>query len=163
MGSLLEKLIRCYKNFAMRRKEEVLEKLLNIYTTSFYGLIMWDPFSIECDRIYRGWNVAIRNISNLDRRTHRYFVEPLSKCLHPKVIMISRLVGFYQSQLSSPKFCIRYLIKLAESDLRTSLGRTLHYATDELTPSLVKRKLQYMEIPENKKWRVNWLSYKIAS
>ena len=124
---------------------------------------MWDPFSVECDRICRGWNVAIRNIFSLDRRTHGYFVEPLTNCLHPKVMLISRLVGFYQSQLSSPKFCIRYLIKLAERDLQTSLGRTLHYVADrcnvvldELTPSLVKRKLQYMEVPENEKWRVGF-------
>ena len=144
-------------------KEEVLLKLLNIYTTSFYGSIMWDPLSSECDRIYRGWNVAIRNILNLDRQTHRYFVEPLSKCLHPKIMLISRMVGFYQTQLLSPKFCVRYLVKLAENDFRTSIGRTLHYAAvrcgtqfDKLTPSLVKRKLQYMETPADEKWRVEF-------
>ena len=66
-------------------KEEVMVKLLNIYTTSFYGSALWDPLSTECDRIYRGWNVAIRNVLNLNRMTHRYFVEPLSSCLHPKI------------------------------------------------------------------------------
>ena len=52
-------------------------------------------------------------------------------------------------------------MKLAESDLWTPIGKTLHYVADkcgaefeELTPSLVKRKLQYMDIPENEKWRI---------
>ena len=54
-------------------------------------------------------------------------------------------------------------MKLAESDLRTSIGRTLHYVTDrcgiqcdKLTPSLVKRKLQYMETPVDERWRVEF-------
>ena len=54
-------------------------------------------------------------------------------------------------------------MKLAEKDLRTSIGRTLQYAAvncaigndyEQLTPSLVKRKLRYAEIPEDQKWRV---------
>ena len=78
-------------------------------------------------------------------------------------MLISRMVGFYQSQLLSPKFCVRYLVKLAENDFRTSIGRTLHYAAvrcgtqfDKLTPSLVKRKLQYMETPADEKWRIEF-------
>ena len=33
--------------------ESVLIKLLNIYSTSFYGSQLWDPLSHSCDRIYR--------------------------------------------------------------------------------------------------------------
>ena len=54
-------------------------------------------------------------------------------------------------------------MKLAESDFRTSIVRTLHYAAvkcgtqcDKLTPSLIKRKLQYMETPADEKWRVEF-------
>ena len=147
-------------------KDEVLVKLLNIYATSFYGSALWNPLSTDCDRIYRGWNVAIRNALKLHRRTHRYLVEPLSDCLHPKVMLISRLIGFYRAQLKSPKFCIRYLMKMAESDLRTSIGSTLHYVAvkcditnddyEKLTPALVKRKLQYAELPVNQQWRTTF-------
>ena len=97
--------------------ESVLIKLLNIYSTSFYGSQLWDPLSNSCDRIYRSWNVAMRNVLNLDRKTHRYMIEPLSDCIHPKIMLLSRMVAFYKMQLDSPKFCIRYLIKLAEKDI----------------------------------------------
>ena len=161
-GMFIGKINSILQEFHFAR-EEVLLKLLKIYTTSFYGAALWDPLSVDCDRIYRGWNVAIRNILDLNRKTHRYFVEPLSDCLHPKTMLISRLIGFYRSQLESPKFNVRYLMKLAEKDLRTSIGRTLQYAAvecgigndyEQLTPGLVKRKLRYAEIPEDQKWRV---------
>ena len=74
--------------------------------------------SAYCDRIYRSWNVAIRNIYGVDRTTHRYLIEPLSKSLHPKVMLLSRLVGFYKAQLKSPKMTVRFLIKIAENDTR---------------------------------------------
>ena len=90
-------------------------------------------------------------------------IEPLSNCLHPKVMLISRLVGFYRAQLESPKFSIRYLMKLAETDLRTSIGRTLNYVAvhsgisydeyEKLTPALVKRKITYEEQPADQVWR----------
>ena len=81
-------------------------------------------------------------------------------------MLISRQIGFYKSQLTSPKFCIRYLMKLAESDLRTSIGKTLQYAAfqcgivdmdfDKLTPALIKRRMQYAEVPVDQKWRISF-------
>ena len=67
----------------------------------------------------------MRNVLNVDRTTHRYLIEPLSNTLHPKIMLISRMIGFYKSQLESPKFCIRYLANIAADDLTTALGRTL--------------------------------------
>ena len=92
-------------------KDEVLVKLLNIYATSFYGSALWNPLSTDCDRIYRGWNVAIRNALNVQRELTG---------LHPNILLISRFISFYKTQLESLKFCFMFLMKLAESDLRTS-------------------------------------------
>ena len=146
---------------------EVQLKLLTTYATSFYGSPLWDPFSKECDRIYRSWNVTIRNLLNLDRRTHRYLIEPLTECLHPKVMLISRMVGFYRKQLNSPKLSIRFLMKLAENDQRSAIGKTLEYVMREcnieksgldcLTPSMIKKKISYMPVPPSEKWRIAFL------
>ena len=76
---------------------ETMVKLINVYTTSFYGSPLWDLQSADVERIYKSWNVTIRNILNLDRRTHRYLIEPMSRCLHPKVMLMSRLASFHKS------------------------------------------------------------------
>ena len=36
---------------------DVLIKLLNSYTTSFYGSSLWNLYSLECERLYKAWNV----------------------------------------------------------------------------------------------------------
>ena len=115
---------------------EVLMKLINTYTTSFYGSPLWDILSADCERLYKSWNVTVRNVCNLERRTHRYLIEPLSGCLHPKVMLASRLVSFHKSLVNSTKFSVRFLARLVEKDRRTVLGSTLACA------------------PESEHWRV---------
>ena len=41
-------------------KNDVLVKILNIYTTSFYGSGLWDLYSKEVDMLYKAWNVIVR-------------------------------------------------------------------------------------------------------
>ena len=106
-GKFIGKIHSITQEFHFAR-EEVLIKLLNTYTTSFYGSPLWDPLSNSCEKIYSSWNVTMRNVLNVDRTTHRYLIEPLSNTLHPKIMLISRMIGFYKSQLESPKFCIRH-------------------------------------------------------
>ena len=80
--------------------------------------------------------------------------------LHPKIMLISRLVEFYRSQLESPKFCIRFLVRQVAYDLRTKLGRTLHRVASELNVNveqlngnLVKSKMKYAAVPVDESWR----------
>ena len=143
---------------------EVLMKLINTYTTSFYGSPLWDILSADCERLYKSWNVTVRNVCNLERRTHRYLIEPLSGCLHPKVMLASRLVSFHKSLVNSTKFSVRFLARLVEKDRRTVLGSTLAYLIEEckidsgrleeLTPGVVKRKMMYACAPESELWRI---------
>ena len=106
----------------------------------------------------------MRKLFGVDRKTHRFLIEPLSESLHPKVMLLSRMVGFYKAQTKSPKFCLRFLIKLAEIDKRTVIGKTLdHIRTScglalnenpKLRPALVKKSLKYREIKEDEQWRI---------
>ena len=162
-GKFIGKVHSLMQEFHFASKD-VLMKLIDTYTTSFCGSPLWDPLSADCDRIYRSWNVTIRNIFGVDRTTHRYLIEPLSKSLHPKVMLLSRLDGFYKAQLKSPKMTVRFLIKIAENDKRTVLGRTLDFLcvkcglkateVDKLIPHMVKSKMDYMEIPKHEQWRI---------
>ena len=88
---------------------DVLLKLLSTYTTSFYGSQLWDIYSNNCEKLYKSWNVSMRNILGIDRRSHRYLLEDLTGQVHPKVMLASRLVGFYNMQLNSKKLKMRFI------------------------------------------------------
>ena len=117
----------------------------------------------------RAWNVIVRNVFRLDRRTHRYLIEHVSQCLHSRTMLACRFVKFHHSMINSDKFIIRFLSRLCESDQRTVFGGTL---TDIcvasqtqlafLTPFNVKQNVKYHPIPEEEVWRASILNELIA-
>ena len=142
---------------------DIFIKILSIYTTSFYGSGLWDLYSKEVDRLYKAWNVSIRRALSIPNTTHRYLIEPLSGCLHPKVMLSSRLVRFRDTMAPSNKLVIRLLANLFEGDRRTVLGRNLGCIRSEvggglLNPLMIKKNLRYFETPADEQWRVSTLS-----
>ena len=121
-----------------------------IYGTSFYGSCLWALYSKDVDRIFKSWNVTVMNVFNLPWTTHRYFIESVSGCAHPKTLLSSRYVKFADALSSTKKSSVRYLASLAKGDNRTLLGRTLNNIMNEcevedinlLTPKAVKVKLE---------------------
>ena len=144
-------------------KPDILTKLVNIYATSFYGSGLWNLASAECEKLYASWNVTIRQIFNLDRCTHRYLIEPVSQCLHPKVMLASRYATFMKSLVNSNKFNVRFLARLFQTDYRTVMGRTIGSLmdqcssnvsrADDLTATVVKNNCCYFKMPETEQWR----------
>ena len=141
----------------------VYVKILNTYAASFYGSSLWDLYSKDCERLFSAWNVAIRICFDVDRSTHRYFIEELSGSLHPKVMLCSRYSSFHQSLLICDKFPVRFLARLHHHDQRTVFGRTLLKIAKDcnngstLQPfpskSLVKKTMKYFAVPDVEKWR----------
>ena len=144
---------------------EVFMKLLNTYAASMYGSNTWDILSSDCERLYKSFNVTVRNVFSLDRCTHRYLVEPIAGCLHLKVMLASRYVTFFNSLVKSKKMPVRFLARMAQSDLRTVLGKTLSSLqtscgltpdqSSQLTANLVKKMLSYYATPDTEAWRVD--------
>ena len=131
-------------------------KLLTVYATSFYGSNRWDLYSVDVDRIYKSWNVTIRNVFNLPWSTHRYWIETVSDCPHPKTVLSGRYVKFVKSLTSSNKSAVRYLSALCHDDRRTLLGRTLYKIGSEcgadhadLTTTLVRNSFLYFPVPDD--------------
>ena len=145
-------------------KPQVFVNILNIYAASFYGSSLWNLFSVECERIYAAWNVAIRICFNVDRTTHRYFIEELTGSHHPKVMLCSRFAGFHQSLLKFDKFAVRYLASLCQKDERTVFCRTLRQIAEECevnfpaSKNIVKKMMKYFPVPEGESWRPPLLS-----
>ena len=164
-GKFIGKVVSLFQEFHYV-DPDVLVKILNIFTTSFYGSSLWDIFSSDCDRLLKSWNVAIRQAFHVDRCTHRYLVETISNSMHPKVMLSSRYVTFHRSLISSKKLSVRLLARLFEKDNRTVLGRTLESLCTEcnvpdiisLTPNIVKNRLKYFDIPVEEQWRATSVS-----
>ena len=140
---------------------KVFMKILNIYAVSFHGSGLWDIFSPNCERLYKAWNVAVRLAWNVPRTTHRYLIEGISGCPHPKVMLASRQVKFREQLLTSCKMGVRVLASLASNDQRCVLGQNMAKLSREctsnmvdLTPSIVKSRLRYFEVPEEEGWRL---------
>ena len=140
---------------------DTMFKLIDTYASSCYGSPLWNLRSKEADKLFNSWSVLVRNVLNLDRKTHRFLVEPLSGHLHLRTMLMARLVSFYKGLINSPKFTIRFLAKLAEKDHRTVLGNTLEYLVDQcklsgvhdLSSHIVKKRLKFHEIPQESDWQ----------
>ena len=146
-------------------KSNVFMKLLNTYCVSFHGGALWDIFSNDCTKLYTAWNVAVRHACGVPNTTHRYFIESISGSLHPKIMLASRYIGFVNSLLSSPKYCMRVMARTFMDDMRTVVGRTIRLISAEcrssfetLTPAMVKKEMSYYRVPDGDEWRVGALS-----
>ena len=134
-----------------------------VYCSSFYGSVLWDLEARDCDRLYKAWNVMVRMVYNLDRCTHRFFIEQISECRHPKVFLRSRLVKLVKAASESEKWCVSFLMKIRKNDLRTTTGMNLDkmrrdFGMDkevDLIASDVIKRDHYMRVPEESKWKVN--------
>ena len=140
----------------------VLMKCVGSYTTSFVGSQIWDLNSDGCNKLYRSWNVLIRNVYRLDRRTHRCLIEPISKALHLKTSLCSRFLKFALKILDSDKFIVRFLGKLTVEDLRTTFGRNMrnisnacNVSQDKLSPAIVKTHMKYFDAQFEDKWKIS--------
>ena len=110
---------------------EVMLKFVEVYATSLYGSQVWDISSKDYCKLVTSWNVLIRQILYLDRRTHRFLIEPLSGCKHLETVLYSRMLKFSESLESHMKFSLRFLHSLNKRDLRTVYGNNLQTIRDK--------------------------------
>ena len=141
-------------------------RIISIFNTSFYGSSLWDLFSTDCEKLYKSWNVTVRQVFNVHRCTHRYLIEAISGTVHPKVELLSRFVTFYKSLIKSSKLGVRMLARISERDCRTVMGRTLDRLSKlcslkdimELSSSHVRRDIVYHEVPDDELWRISMIN-----
>ena len=107
-------------------------------------------------------------IAMIDCHTHHYFIEHVSACPHPKVMLASRYITFHKSLVNSGKFPVRFLARIKEKDRRTTLCRTLHTnlglcklpesSLETISATTVKRMARYMKVPPQEQWRLPLLT-----
>ena len=141
----------------------VLARILTIYVTSFYGSNLWNLYSSEVTKLFSSWNVTIRNVFNLPWTTHRFFIEEVSGTPHPKTMLCTRVVKFWETLRSCKKNSVRFLANLVYNDKKTLTGKTVsNIAMDcrvergELSRVTVKNIRYFPPLPEDE-WKVKLL------
>ena len=106
--------------------------------------------SKSCVREYTAWNNACRMTFKVPRTTHRYLIETISNCSHPRVFLSSRFVKFHKTLIDCGKPVIRTLAILFKNELRTFYGNNFHSISkecdtsiDDLSAYVIKIKIKY--------------------
>ena len=96
-----------------------------VYNTSFHGSVLWDLTSKEAEMAYNTWSSSIRRMFGVDRRTHRYFIEPLSGRKHLKTSLNKRFVKFADTISSTKKVATRGVYQMIKYDCTSTVGKNL--------------------------------------
>jgi len=132
-----------------------------IYNSHFTGSPIWDLFCKEAEMVSSTWNVATRVMFGLDRKTHRYFIEPLRKRQHIKWALILRFLTFTKRLKESPKTQLSMLYQVIRNDCRSTTGRNIRRIEnifngkpfEEIRETNIRKK-EFMPTPEEEKWRI---------
>ena len=107
-GKFIGKINSLFQEFHFLDHTTLL-KIIDSFAISFYRFNLWDLQSKDCETLYNTWNVTIRKVLNVDRRTPSHLIEPLSQHCYLKTMLMSRYIKFYKSLRNSKKFTVRFL------------------------------------------------------
>ena len=75
--------------------------------------------------IFNAWNVSIRRMLRVDRKTHRFLIEPLSGTQHVQRSIFKAFVPFANKLQNSSKEVIQDVFHLVKEDCRSTTGSNI--------------------------------------
>ena len=109
--------------------------------------------------VFNTWSTSIRKMYRLDRRTHRYLIEPISEMS----AILKRFLGFTEKFEQSPKgvVCIN-MYKILGLDCRTTTGAntrqiSLEYDADPIKGPSRDDINAFVTTPEGEEWRAGFV------
>ena len=137
---------------------ETIANINRLYNSHFTGSVFWNLCSKEADMTYNTWSVSIRKMFRLDRKTHRYLIEPVSKMQHIKISLMKRFVKFAESLAETKKGVVRNVYNTLVNDCRSTVGmntRLIQLACNTIKASTKDiEKQPFFKMPQCKVWRV---------
>ena len=101
---------------------------------------------------------------NLDRKTHRYLLEPISGMPHIRQALISRFVGFLCKLSSSKKEVLRNVFEALKTDCRSTTGENIRNIRLECNAGLWEQlsvkcvgRLKFQPAPPEEEWRIDFV------
>ena len=111
--------------------------------------------------LYNSWSVSVRKLFRLDRKTHRYLIEPVSEMDHLKCAIEKRFISFAKKLAQSPKKIVRDINNMIGKDCRSTTGSNLRHILLERNSDPISgparediSKCGFAEIPSGQEWRV---------
>ena len=92
---------------------------------------VWDLYGKEASKMYNTWNVSIRKMFRLDRKTHRYFIEPVSEIKHLKTSLLKRFIKFTKKLSITRKQATRNVFYIIANDCQSVTGKNLRCIMQE--------------------------------
>ena len=96
---------------------------------------------------------------SLPRRTHKYFLEPLTETRHIIKSLRSRFLRFLSNLVSGKKKAVRCVLELVKRDVRSTTGKNLRHLKLK-TQNFNEKDIDVYEtpydpIPEEEEWRIS--------
>ena len=92
------------------------------FNSHVYGSILWNLYGREAQMMFNTWSTSVRKMYRLDRRTHRYLLEPISEMEHLKCAVVKRFLSFTEKLVNAPKEAVRNIYNVLGSDCRSTTG-----------------------------------------
>ena len=137
-----------------------------VFNSHFYGSVLWNLYGKEATMVYNTWSVSTRRMFELDRKTHRYLLEPISGMPHIRQALISRFVNFVSKLSSSKKELLRNAYEAVRTDCRSTTGANIRNIrlecniglSDQLSAECVRR-WKFQPVPPGEEWRIDVVNH----
>ena len=132
-----------------------------VFNSHAYGAVLWNLHGNEANKLYNTWSSSIRKIFKLDRTTHRYLIEPISKMEHLKCAIQKRHITFTDKLRTSPKMVVRIINQIVSKDCRSTTGENIRRISLSCSTDPVKGPTRddisekgFEAVPAGEEWRI---------
>ena len=152
--------------FAWAHLMQVLQAI-RVYSTSFYGCMLFNLYGEESKMIYRCWNTAAKLTWDVPRSTFTFLVDRVltGDMASVRDGILTRYDMFLQSLHKSNSKEIRILASISSVDGRSTTGSNTMKISRETDLDLracsrqtVKNALSQRTVPEEEEWRIPLLA-----
>ena len=135
--------------------------LNSIYNSHFTGSQCWDIFSPASVKLEASWNRSIKIVHKLPWATHRRLITPISRKIHLKTLLMTRLMSFVEKLKESKKPVLRQLLSLTMNNTLSVTGRNLRGILLQTKKNNIKdltvedaKGIEYHPLDDSEQWRV---------
>ena len=164
-GRYIQESCEVIEMFRFAHPSEIL-RAIKVYCCHFYGLILADLFGEEANKYYRCFKTTVKDIWQVPRACHTYFVHDLLPVdfMPVKYQIISRYVTFFRNLCGSTSKEIRVTANIVGRDVQTCTGRNLAMIQREtnhnpwdVPPAVILNAFQPVQPPDADVWRLSYL------